>query len=211
MKYTSKIKDLTSQKFGRLTALYRLHNIKGRTKWLCVCDCGNFKEVNTVKLTSGHTRSCGCLQKDITSNYFKKHGQTKTRLYKIWQGMKKRCYNLNCKSYNYYGVRGIKVCDEWLNDYQTFYDWSINNGYKESLTIDRINNDGNYEPNNCRWVDQKTQNRNSRHNRLFTFDGETRCLSDWCEILNLNYKTILNRINCYNWSIDRALELNERK
>ncbi len=211
MNYTSKIKDISGQKFGRLTALYRLHNTKCRTRWLCVCDCGNLTEVKTVKLTTGHTRSCGCLQKEVTSTHFKKHGQSKTRLYKIWQGMKKRCYNSNDKAYNYYGGRGIKVCDEWLNDFQTFYDWSMNNGYNEHLTIDRIDVNGNYEPNNCRWVDYKIQNRNSRHNTLFTIDGETRCLSEWCEILNLNYKNVLARVTRYNWSIGEALELIERK
>ena len=125
--------------------------------------------------------------------------------------MKKRCYNSNDKAYNYYGGRGIKVCDEWLNDFQTFYDWSMNNGYNEHLTIDRIDVNGNYEPNNCRWVDYKIQNRNSRHNTLFTIDGETRCLSEWCEILNLNYKNVLARVTRYNWSIGEALELIERK
>lgn len=211
MKYTSKNKDITSRKFGKLTALDRLHNIKGRTKWLCICDCGNLTEVKTVKLTTGHTRSCGCLQKEITSEHFTKHGRSKTRLYKIWQGMKKRCYNVNTKEYSYYGGRGIKVCEGWCNDFQTFYDWSMENGYNESLTIDRINYNGNYEPNNCRWTDYKTQNRNSRHNKQFTINGEARCLSEWCEILNLNYKTVLARINQYNWTIEQALELIERE
>lgn len=207
-----KIKDRTGQKFGRLTALYRLHNYhKQGTYWLCVCDCGNIAEVKSSKLGIGHTKSCGCLQKETVSKLNVKHKKANTRLYKLFIDMKKRCYNQNSKSYKYYGERGVIICDEWLNDFMVFHDWSISHGYKDNFTIDRIDVNGNYEPNNCRWVDMKTQNRNSRHNRNYTINGETHCLSEWCEKLNLKYKNIIQRINKYGWSINEALELKERK
>lgn len=139
-----------------------------------------------------------------------KHNMAHTRIYRIWLHMKNRCYNINDNRYNDWGGRGIKVCDEWLNDFQAFYEWALNNGYKENLTIDRINVNGNYESNNCRWVDYKIQNRNSRRNRYITLNGETRCLSEWCEILNLNYLKVHRRINRDHWTIKQALELEER-
>lgn len=208
----SKFKDITAQKFERLTALYRLHNYHNRgTYWICLCDCGNFVYVKGCHLQSGHTKSCGCLQKEIIGNLNVKHRQANTRLYKLFLDMKKRCYNPKCKAYKWYGKRGIAVCDEWLHDFMAFYNWSMNNGYNDSLTIDRIDVNGNYEPSNCRWVDMKIQNRNSRHNRNITINGKSHCLSEWCEIFNIKYKNVLQRINRYGWSIEESLELKERK
>lgn len=199
----SKFKDLTGQKFGRLTALYRLHNITGKTKWLCACDCGNLKEVTLSDLKKGNTQSCGCLYKDIHT----KHKKCDTRLYCIFGAVKSRCYNKNNKRYKDYGGRGIAVCSEWKDNFQAFYDWAINNGYNDSLTIDRIDVNGNYEPSNCRWVTPKQQARNRRSNRNYTIKGETHCLSEWCEILGLNYRTVQYRINILNQNIERALRL----
>lgn len=138
-----------------------------------------------------------------------KHNKYNSRIYRIWRGMKDRCYNINSKDYKNYGGRGIVVCDEWLNDFMSFYNWSMNNGYDDSLTIDRIDVNGNYEPSNCRWVTQKQQQRNRRNNKLFTYNGEVHYLSEWCELLHLNQNTIYNRINNLNYSIERALELEE--
>lgn len=117
------------------------------------------------------------------------------RLYKCWQDMKSRCYNKNNKDYYNYGNRGITVCDEWINNYKNFYEWSISNGYTDTLTIDRINSNGNYEPSNCRWATHKQQGNNTSRNKKIEFSGVTRNLSEWCEILNLNYNTIRSRIN----------------
>lgn len=202
----SNFKDLTGQKFGRLTVLDRLHNYHEKNAcWLCVCECGNLAKVNTPNLRSGRTMSCGCLRKEVNT----KHGKYNTRLYDIWASMKKRCYYHKHKNYKFYGGRGVKVYDEWRNNFQTFYDWAMNNGYKSNLTIDRIDVNGNYEPNNCRWVTMKQQSRNTRRNRYFTYNGETHCISEWCEILGLNYNTINGRLR-RKLTIEEALELNER-
>lgn len=200
----SKFKDISGQKFGRLTALHRLHNTKGKTKWLCVCDCGNLKEIYLEYLTRGDTRSCGCLHDE--GNH-KTHGKRHTRIYKIWADMKKRCYNVNSKSYPNYGGRDIVVCSEWLNDFMAFYNWSVLHGYADNLTIDRINVNGNYEPNNCRWVTVKQQCRNKRNNRRYTINGVIHCLSEWCEILGLNFTTVYSRLYLQGKNIKEALEL----
>ena len=197
----SKIRDLSGQKFGRLTALYRLHNYhKKRVHWLCICDCGNLTDVSRNNLTRGVTKSCGC-------NKGEHHNDINSRLYRIWRHIKERCYNKNANNYTRYGGRGIVVCDEWKHSYLSFKGWALSNGYRDSLTIDRIDVDGNYESDNCRWVDYKTQNRNKRNNRNITINGETHCLKEWCEILNLSYDTVYRRITRYNWSIYDALEI----
>lgn len=204
-----KYKDISGQKFGRLTALYKLHNTKGRTKWLCVCECGNLSEVRYDQLKSGKTKSCGCLHKDTLIKQRTKHNKCDTRLYSIWECVIQRCCNNNYTYYKNYGGRGIAVCSEWRNDFMSFYNWAVANGYKEFLTLDRIDNDSNYEPSNCRWITMKQQARNRRSNRNYTINGEKHCLSEWCEILGLNYKRVGSRLR-RNWSIERALELNER-
>lgn len=138
------------------------------------------------------------------------HHKSNTRLFHIWCGVKQRCYYHKHKQYKDYGGRGIAVCDEWLRDFMNFYNWAITNGYRENLTIDRIDNNGNYEPNNCRWVTIKQQQRNKSTCRNITINGETHCLMEWCEILNLKYDKIRMRLNRLGWSIERALELEEK-
>lgn len=159
-------KDLTGMRFGYLTVLSKDESLKYKhqthTTWLCLCDCGNTTIVRGYCLRNGHTQSCGCLGREKRLKSATKHGQSETRLYAIWHAMKQRCFNPNHKNYVDYGGRGIKVCEEWKNDFQAFYDWAMANGYEESLSIDRINNDGNYEPQNCRWVTMKEQCNNRR-------------------------------------------------
>ncbi|MBR2388130.1 MAG: hypothetical protein IKB02_09880 [Clostridia bacterium] len=174
----SKAKDLTGQRFGRLVALEPTEEQKNRRIiWKCVCDCGNICFVSSKRLLYGDTQSCGCLRKErVTERISKarekviKHNMYTTRLYKVFAGMKDRCYNPNNKRYKHYGGRGITVCDEWRDDFQAFHDWAMANGYDENAprgacTLDRIDVDGNYCPENCRWVDMKTQANNRRKNK----------------------------------------------
>lgn len=160
------MKDITGQIFGRLTAIECVgSNNWNRCLWLCKCSCGNTKIVDGSSLRMGRTRSCGCLdrEKHITHPNRTTHGQCGTRIYRIWKAMKNRCLNPNTPDYKrWYGSNGITVCEEWKNDFSSFYEWSMANGYRDDLSIDRIDPSGNYEPSNCRWADAKTQANNKR-------------------------------------------------
>lgn len=133
-----------------------------------------------------------------------KHGLTHTKIYSVLCRMKERCYNIKSKDYKNYGLRGIIICDEWLKSPQSFFDWAISNGYKENLTIDRIDVNGNYEPNNCRWITKKQQNNNRRTNKFITYNNETHTLAEWSEIVNIKYKVLHKRIKYFNWNIEKA-------
>lgn len=205
-----KVIDLTGRKYGRLTVIKHIGKDKyNNAIWECKCSCGNIINTRGSTLRNGKIKSCGCLHKEMTKQLAKNnitHNMSNTRLYRTWQSMKSRCYYKQNNRYKYYGANGVKVCDKWLNDFQTFHDWAIKNGYNDNLTIDRMDVNGNYEPNNCRWVTNEEQQRNKRNNKTYTIDGETRCLSEWCEKLNLNYNTVQTRLH-RNWSIEKALEL----
>ena len=204
----SKILDLKGKKFGRLTPIERVL-LKGKTErvWLCQCDCGNVTYLKTNLLTSGNTKSCGCLR----GNYIR-HGMSRTRINKTYMNMKSRCYNPNASKYYLYGGKGIKVCDEWLdkeNGFMNFYNWAMQNGYRDDLTIDRIDSDKDYEPTNCRWATYKEQNshlKNSPFNcKLIEYNGESHSLSEWAKIKNISYKALLSRYE-RKWDIKRMLE-----
>ena len=163
---TKQMKNLTNQCFGKLQVI-SFAGKKGKEKYyMCHCECGNKKIVRASNLTTGNTRSCGCIKKQKNgienSNY--KHGLSNTRLYVIWSSMKQRCQNPKATEYSCYGGRGIRVCPEWENDFKTFYTWAINNGYSGELTIDRIDVNGDYKPANCRWIPQKEQYKNIQRN-----------------------------------------------
>lgn len=159
--------NLRGKRFGRLMVISDIGRANDRhVLWMCRCDCGNTVNVSSRDLITGHTKSCGCLQKDIISENRYKHGDRDARLYSVWKSMKKRCENPNCKSYKWYGAKGVSVCDEW-QDYSSFKKWAINNGYDKNAehgvcTIDRINPYGNYSPDNCRWISMEEQARNKR-------------------------------------------------
>lgn len=199
--------DLTGQKFGRLTVTKRAENKNGRVAWLCVCECGNELITTTDNLRSGDTQSCGCYNKERTIQTHQKHGLRYKKLYAIHQSIKARCYNKNNKQYKDYGGRGIKVCDEWLGEHgaENFIKWALSNGYADNLTIDRVNNNKGYSPDNCRWATPKEQGNNTRRNHYITYNGETHTLSQWAEIKNIKRGTLNSRINKYHWEIERAL------
>lgn len=204
--------NLLGKKFGRLQVLRKVpsHNNSKSIYWLCKCDCGKEVEVRGSALTSGHTKSCGCYLSDriIENNY--KHGGYGTRLYHIWCGMKKRCYDCTDKDYKNYGERGIKICNEWLDDFEIFQKWALNNGYQEDLTIDRINVNGNYEPSNCRWATTIEQSNNKRNNKLITIANRTMTMTMWAKERNINKNTVQSRLRS-GWTELEALEFVERK
>ena len=198
--------DLTGKRFGRLTVIKRIDNNKfNQIRYLCQCDCGNKTIVIGCNLKSGHTQSCGCIMKGSCAKRAfkmgKKYGyisgiknrkypnlpynKTQLRLNRIWLNIIKRC---NDKSNKNYGGKGIKICNEWLNNFENFYNWAIANGYQDNLTIDRIDNNKGYSPDNCRWATKKEQARNMTTNRLITHNGETHCMIEWSEILNIPYR-----------------------
>lgn len=171
-------KELVGQRFGRLLVLDESKERKhGCVVWRCQCDCGAITLISSAKLICGDIKSCGCLKVDVARTIGKKtaflgsdnpsyrHGQAKSRLYRIWCAMKKRCYDPKANNYRYYGGRGIVVCDEWKKDYVPFMEWAVSSGYKDNLSIDRIDPDGNYTPENCRWVTMSVQNSNKNEFR----------------------------------------------
>lgn len=204
-------KDITGERFNHLTAIRRVENIRGRVAWEFRCDCGNLVQLEKGCVLYGNTHSCGCQRRQQCGILNFKHGESDSQLHYVWRSMKKRCYNPNDAGYQNYGGRGIKVCDEWRQDFMSFKTWAMDNGYAKGLSIDRIDNDGNYEPSNCRWTDRKTQSHNKRTNHNLTYNGVTKTIGEWAESLGMNYNTLIGRINVYGWSVEDALSKPVRK
>ena len=210
-----KVIDLTGKRFGKLTVIKKHNQDKwGGWNWLCRCDCGNETVVSGGHLRGMKTKSCGCSRKE-SKNF--SHKMTGSRIYSIWQAMKSRCYYDKNKRFKYYGGRGIKVCDEWKNSFISFYEWSMKNGYDENAergqcTIDRIDVNGNYEPNNCRWATIKQQANNTRRNHFIEYNGKTQTVSQWANELGVEPDSIFNRLQ-KGFTEEEALTLkfNERR
>lgn len=199
--------DLTGQRFGRLVVIsFAGRNKQNYAMWNCTCDCGGHITTRGADLRNGSTTSCGCSRKSINAT----HGQSGTRLYHVWLSMVQRTCNPNDKAYHNYGGRGITVCEEWRNDFATFQNWALSNGYRQGLSIDRIDNDGDYSPVNCRWASHKEQSQNTRRNHLLTFKGETKTLGEWAAYAGIGRGTLVTRLKL-GWSIEKALETPVKK
>lgn len=198
---------IPKMKFERLKPIKRIEGT-GRTKWLCECDCGNKTIVLQKHLCNGNTKSCGCLAREGNNN--RTHGESKTRLYELWLGIKRRCYDKNNTSYKWYGAKGVKMCEEWLNDYTKFRDWAYSTGYDETLprgrqTIERKDTNGDYCPENCEWKTIQQQQRNKSSNRPYEYNGEIHLLPEWAEILHLDYNLLRSRVGDYGWTLEQAI------
>ena len=196
-------KDLTGRRFGKLIVTgIAERGQKAGVRWKCKCDCGSTTIARSSDLNNGHRKSCGCLT----------HGMSKSRVYRIWHNIKSRCENPNCPEFRDYGGRGIEVCEEWKNSFVAFRDWALANGYRDDLTIEREDNDGNYCPENCRWATKKEQANNRRSAHLVTYNGETCSITEWAEKTGIKMNTILWRLN-HGWPVERALTegTNERR
>lgn len=209
MAHSKNFIDITGKKYGRLTVLKEAGTRKWKVYWLCLCECGKTKEINGGALKNGKTKSCGCLRSEVTAKRKTKHGMLydesgrRRKLYGVWCGMRRRCDNPKNISYKNYGGRGISVCDEW-GDYKEFHKWAMRNGYKEGLMIERIDNNGNYCPENCSWETREVQNLNKRNIRYIEYDGELVRIHDLSKERGIDSKAVLNRLR-HGWEIDKAL------
>lgn len=198
------VKDITGQRFSRLQVVcFKGYNERHTALWECRCDCGNIVIATSGHLSQGNTKSCGCLKEEKNPEHFRRynyrHGKHGHPLYSTWKNMRSRCNNPNNNSYYDYGGRGIKVCKEW-DSFATFLSWAIANGWGKGLTLDRIDNDKGYSPENCRIATWKDQVRNRRKTVFLTYKGETKPLSQWCEELGLRMKTCYGRLHYYHWT-----------
>lgn len=185
--------DLRGRKYGDwlVTGIERVNR---KSIWKCVCSCGTERLIFRGNLTLGRTTNCGCKQREKCSVRMSTHGESKTKLYGVWCAMRRRCYLETTADYKNYGARGITVCEDWRSDFEAFKHWALMNGYEEGLTIERLNVDLNYTPDNCSWVTRTVQNRNRRNTRNITIDGVTKPLPQWAEEYGINKGTLESRM-----------------
>lgn len=201
-----KVTEMTGQRFDRLTVTGLAEGSKGARRWNCTCDCGAEVVVAGHHLRSGATRSCGCLQRELMSKRSTSHGKSRSRTYTIWVRMRDRCANPKNLRFSQYGGRGIAVCDRW----QSFGNFLADMGEcPDGMSIDRIDANGNYEPGNCRWATEKTQQNNRRTNRMITFDGRTQSMSEWAREVGIKPGTLRARIES-GWNLEQALNKGKR-
>lgn len=204
----NRIKDLTNKRFERLLVITYAHSKNKTIYWQCLCDCGTTVVVRGGDLKSGKTKSCGCLHKEIMAKQNVVHGYARRfnqcePLYVAWRNMKRRCLNSSSPGWENYGGRGIKVCDRWLDSFENFaFDMGPHPG--KGYSLERIDNNGDYTPENCKWATRKEQSRNRRANKLLTYQGETLPISVWAERIGVKENTIFSRLR-YGWSIEETL------
>lgn len=199
-----KRKNLVGQRFNALLVVSMAGTKNNRVLWNCKCDCGNTVVVDTHSLMTNNTKSCGCKKYGNRETHGEAKSGHQTRLYRIWSGMKNRCNNESHIGYAHYGAKGIKVCDKW-RDYNEFKKWAFANGYDDKLTIDRIDNQKGYSPENCRWVTNKIQSNNTTRNHYVTVGNETLTISQWADRYNIPCRTIAARLNQLGWSPKEAV------
>lgn len=194
---------MKNKRFGKLTVIRKTGRDKhNKQKWLCICDCGVKKEFVGSNLGK-HSKSCGCLRKEITSQNKKTHGATRTRLYTTWSNMKARCDNPKATNYNHYGGKGITYDESWV-DFTVFKDWAESTGYADSLTIDRTDPQGNYCPKNCTWETMVKQSKNKKSTINITIENETKTQQEWADQYGVNHSMISRRLK-RGWSPERAV------
>ena len=191
----SRVKDLTGQRFGRLTVIKFAGTKKGHAMWDCLCDCGKLCTTYGRMLVGGHKMSCGCLQKEVHSRKWTTHGMSRTKAYKVWEGIRWRCLNEKSNVYSSYGGRGITICDEWRDDFVAFYNYvsKLDHFGESEYSIDRIDNDGNYEPGNVRWATKEEQTRNRRVTVIVEYAGDKIPLQEAAEREGIQYCVVEQR------------------
>jgi hypothetical protein len=204
------VKIETGTKYNRLTVLRELEPVlkeggRYRRQIECVCDCGNIKTIEAHELLLGGTKSCGCLKEEVNKTTLVTHGLSKTNTYRIWAGIKQRCINSDLPSYKYYGGRGITMCDRWNDSYENFLE-DMGERPSKQHSIDRIDYNGNYEPNNCRWATQIEQARNKSNNHLVTYAGQTKVFAEWAEYFGVDYDALWNKCRWVNWDTDKIFD-----
>lgn len=201
-----KLLKLDGKRFGKLTVVCKV-GVSKQTLWKCMCDCGKEIVLETGKLTSNHTKSCGCYRSERIAKHNTIHNGSYSKLYGVYRSMVNRCNSKTNQAFMNYGGRGISVCDDWIgkNGFVNFRNWSIENGYSERLTIDRIDVNGNYEPTNCRFVTMKVQQNNKRNNNKLELYGEIKSFQEWCDYFGVNRCTAKSRID-RGWSIEDAFK-----
>lgn len=198
-----KISDLLGVAFGRLTITGESSRVKGKLMVICKCTCGNDAfAVSYNALQRDNTKSCGCIRIEKPNRFI--DGRKKHPLYVVYNSMIKRCYNKNHQAFKNYGGRGIDVCPEWAADFAVFFSWAIDNGWAKGIEIDRVNNDLGYSPDNCRFVTRRENMRNTRMNKMVTFNGQTKALATWVEELGLKYSRTAQRLGKLGWSPEKA-------
>ena len=206
--------EMVGNRYGRLLVieeLERYRNAAGKTErvFLCRCDCGNKKIIKMHTLRSGNAISCGCYRKEFISSAKSTHRMSGTKIYRVWRSMRRRCNVPTDKAFVNYGARGITVCAEWESDFNEFYKWAISNGYNEGLTIERIDNNKGYSPDNCKWIPRCEQNKNRRMNHYLAYGGRKKTLQEWANEIGVNRCTLRDYCKryCDKQAVEKAIEM----